>query len=135
MLSLVAEALVGPEAFDDLQALVRARPAFLHRNPHRREIGRVVPSDTDAEDHAPTGQHVQARDRLGDQDRVPERQDDDIADDPHVLGHRGKGRHQGGGFQDGSMPLDMVPDLYRVESQRLGLSRELDECLPPRDLP
>src|SRR5439155_21866864 len=58
VLSLVAEALVGPEALDDLQALVRARPAFLHRNPHRREIGRVVPSDTDAEDHAPTGQHV-----------------------------------------------------------------------------
>ena len=42
---------------------------------------------------------------------------------------------RGGGFQDGSMPLDVVPDLYRVESQRLGLPRELDERLPPRDLP
>ena len=95
----------------------------------------MVPSDTDAEDHASAGQHVQARDRLGDQHRVPERQDDDIARDPDPLGHRGKGRHQGGGFQDGRMPLDVVPDLYRVESQRLGLPRELDERLPPRDLP
>ena len=86
--ALVGDLLRGPQAPDQGDHLVGAAAAFLDRHLARAELLRVLPTDADAEDHAPVGDAVEVGDLLGHERGWIERQEQDRRADLHPLGQR-----------------------------------------------
>ncbi len=66
--------LGSPQPSDQGDHLVRATPAFLHGDLHRRKLLRVFAADTNAEDHSSVGDTVEIGDLLGHEGGRIERQ-------------------------------------------------------------
>ena len=66
------------------------RPRSLIGTSHAAELLRVLPTDADAEDHAPVGDAVEVGDLLGHERGWIERQEQDRRADLHPLGQRGR---------------------------------------------
>jgi hypothetical protein len=85
--------LAGPQFREDIEDLVGAPAPLAELYPGDRELPRV-PADPDPQLVAPTRQHVQTGDLLGEQHRVADRRDQDAGPDPDP--RRATGRERQG---------------------------------------
>ena len=87
------DVVAGPDGDQHVEGLVEELVALPVVDAQRRELALEV-AGADAEGEAPAGQHVEGGGRLGDHERVPVRQHDDVRDEP-------KGRGVGRGVAEG----------------------------------
>jgi hypothetical protein len=117
------------------QVFVGARASFGHRHPQRRQLRfHVAGADTDGQ--TPCGQHVERRQLLGQQHRMPLRQNQQAEREPDAAGGGGQERQGHQGFQPRVVTWtrrqgDVVADPQPLEAGLLGRTSPTRQCLRP----
>jgi hypothetical protein len=91
--ALAADIVLGPQALDELEALLEAVHASAARHPKGVELDIAI-AEPDAEDEVAAPDRVERGDALGDLDRVVQGRQQDACDAGHLAGFGGEPRQK-----------------------------------------
>src|SRR5262245_6085493 len=108
-LTMILWLVLRPDREHRLEVLYRALPLVGERDAQRVELGLQKP-DPDAEDQAPAGDNVDARELLRQHQGIALRQDDDPGTELHALGVRRDERERDGRIEKRALRVEVLSE-------------------------